>query len=328
MNNISEEDKLKKILHNVTSGSLVIGTISLSCILVYRVSQSLFYNIPLNYRTMDIKTMLPVLLIVTFLYSISFLDILEESNTKQKRSRSLLETVIFYVSKLLYTIIRPFIIKGIKNRIKVLKLRMKMQHSKKYNVFEKHIQQVAYLIIVGGLAVLYGLNIQELYISGLIPDSFFLFLMGSFLLSYYLIEKALETLNEGRSRLYDESIELEKKCDTEGETDIIAIKRKELFKKSIPFTYVIILLFILAEEFFVCNGFFYLNRTYKTFNYAGDSYVFINEDDYYHLAKPASVQNKTLIIEMDQYMYIEKDKVLLSEFTYDEIIRNKGFITK
>lgn len=327
MNGIPEEKGMKELLNYLTARSLVIATISFLYIMVYRLTVCAFYHIPVNFESMDIKTILPVVLVALVIFCFSYIENINMyyGGLKITDSDVIREILAKLLSKILKEDIRTIDVKKIKKNNKVMveiSITEKFQNLK---LPEKFLI-IQILLATWGLIVLaLGMMILDTYHGDTIPAIFLLLTFVIFILSGFLIKICLELFDKGGKRIFAENIVDKKESEIESEedekTDPLE-KTKQVFNRSIPFLYLIILFVTLAVEFFVCSSFIYFNRNYKMVVDSGKSYIIIAEDENYHLVKPVSVDNDDLVIELDQYMYIDKDRALVSGARYDNIIRH------
>lgn len=317
MNKTKEDFTLTKLLNALTARSLIIGVVCLLYILVYRLTVCYFYRIPVNISSMDIKNILPVVLIVLFLYTYPFLLFTiygDRLSTEDNDEFSKIISMGYssFISKNKF--------KKIRNRKTIINF-LSFSSYVKSDLINSYSLILLMIVFAGVFSFGCGIYYQDSIIkSGNMYEPIvlektklvfcFLYFIVFFILYIDLLKKAKEQCSDNNNQ--ENAIE-----ERRGNIEIQMV----LLPKNILNAAIIILCVTFVEVFLGCSCFLYHKEGYKTIETSGDKYVIVSEDDNYHIAKPVRIEKNNLIIDLDKYIYIEKDKVLVNYIKYENVMR-------
>lgn len=329
MNTGSAVLKLDDIFVFIAKISIVIGTAALMILLVIKMAQCQFYEIPLNYSSLDIKSILPFGLFGFLLFFGTFFDViqLKTDNVHIRKPNSFRSVV----NRCLQSIPVAKRIKDIiKNKKRTTIVRRKIEKTKKEDSYSEQALDCLPIVLLYSLILFNAAEIilkdYSCAISSLYMPEAYMFNIIIAIIIKMVADRRMIKWGKRIERNKQKLVETGTKQKTEEDGQLFQEKEdrdeSNYHNFKIYINGVFLLLF-LVEVYLGSSVAFYIQRQYDTFTVDRQEYAIVEYEDDNYVAKPVEISNNRITLNMNQYMYIEKNKVIINRVIYNQVYRTK-----
>ena len=319
-----KKQELIEVTSTIGNCTVLIIATAFLFLLSYRTARCLFFNIPFNYASLNIKSLLPVLAFILFWFSFDYLLIdssvtydnkLDKNSNPPNKKKA---TSHLYLRK-----VKPKLLRKLFYYQKARQIRNQFDKQNKKKQFKIHIQisnkTYNFLLALALLFNLYfSLEIQGDKTGTVFSDVLLLLFICVLPTSIFMI-------------IYEDSIlavlyRLLKATDSRTSCTI-ENKEKRLKKPNhlglfrLILNHALLLLFLLSFVFLSESCILYATHTYKTVEISHANYIVSLDDDDYYVLNPVTIINDQLEIDTNQYMYADKDNLLVKRVRYNSVCR-------